>query len=421
MRGRPRFTRCPRSTARHRLRRLRGAAAAMACAAIVGAGASGCQFTGIGAMSLPLTAGTGSGTYTVTADMADVTNLPPNAEVMVNDVTVGTVTGVQFNNWHAILTISLPDSVKLPANATATIGQKSLLGAQYVALAPPSKPSGQLANGDVIPLSRTSAYPTTEDVLASLSTLLNGGGLNQLATITRELNSALGGHEEQYRELLTNLSSFTGTLNQQKTAIISTLSAVNALSAQIRSQNQTLTNAIDGIPGGLAVLNKNEANLTQALAAVSNLSTVADRVINESSTNLLGNLQNLQPALTSLADSSTNLVYSLKVLATFPFPVSAVLNSTKGDYSNVYIILDLTLPTLEKEWLSGSSGPSGTTDKPATKKNNPLTNPLQGILGGSSSSGGSSSGGSSGSKPSPTPSSSPSGGGLGGILGGLGL
>jgi phospholipid/cholesterol/gamma-HCH transport system substrate-binding protein len=395
----------------------------MACAAIVGACVSGCQFTGIGSMSLPLTSGTGSGSYTVTADMSDVTNLPPNAEVMVNDVTVGTVTAVRFSNWHAILTISLPDSVKLPKNATATIGQKSLLGAQYVALAPPPKPSGQLTDGDVIPMSRTSAYPTTEDVLASLSTLLNGGGLNQLSTITRELNSALGGHEEQYRQLLTNLSSFTATLNEQKTAIVSTLSSVNTLSARIRSQNQTLTNAIDGIPGGLAVLNKNEANLTQALAAVSNLSTVADRVINESSSNLLGNLRNLQPALTQLADSTTNLVYSLKVLATFPFPVSAVLNSTRGDYSNVYIILDLTLPTLADSWLSGTLGTNGTTDKPATKKNNPVTNPLQGLLPGSSSSGGSSSSnGSSSSSPNPAPSSSPSsgsGGGLGGILGGI--
>src|SRR5215469_2984609 len=111
---------------------------------MVGAAVSGCQFTGFGSEPLPFTPGTGSGTYTVTAQVADVDNLSPNAEVMVNDITVGTVKSIKFKNWHADLVISLPKSVHLPENATATVGQKSLLGAQYVALAPPAnaKPAG---------------------------------------------------------------------------------------------------------------------------------------------------------------------------------------------------------------------------------------------------------------------------------------
>jgi phospholipid/cholesterol/gamma-HCH transport system substrate-binding protein len=360
----------------------------LAAAAAVAVAVSGCQFTGFGSSPLPFTPGTGSGTYTVTADLSDVDNLPPNAEVMVNDVTVGTVTAIRFQDWHAVLTISLPDKVKLPANATATIGQKSLLGAEYVALAPPSgkTATGQLTNGDVIPLSRTTAYPSTEDVLTALSTVLNGGGLNQLSTITREMNATLNGHTQQIRELLSNLNTFVDTLNQQRGSIVATLSSVNALSAQIRSQDSTLTNAIDGIPSGLQVLNKNEGNLTQALSALTNLSTVANNVINQSSANLLANLRDLQPAITKLADAGSNLVGSLTVLPTFPFPVPAALHSTRGDYDNVYIILDLTLPTLEKDWLTGLSLPAAANDKPSTKTNNPITTPLKSGSGGSSSS-----------------------------------
>lgn len=406
------------------VRSRRAVTALTACAAgvAVAVGVSGCQFTGIGAAPLPFTAGTGSGTYTITADMSDVDNLPPNAEVMVNDITVGTVTAIRFDDWHAAITISLPDSVKLPANATATIGQKSLLGAEYVALAPPSGSAstsastsasvGQLKQGDVIPLSRTGAYPSTEDVLAALSTVLNGGGLNQLSTITTELNQTLNGHTEDIRELLTNLNGFVGTLNKQRTSIVATLDSVNTLSAQIRSQDSTLANAIDGIPGGLEVLNKDEGNLDSALAAVSNLSTVADRVINDSSQDLLADLRDLQPAITKLADSGQNLVGSLTVLPTFPFPVPAVLNSTKGDYDNVYIILDLTLPTLEKTWLTGLSLPTAAGDKKSTKTNNPITAPLKSGSGSKSSgSSGSSSSSSGSSSPSPSPSPSSSGGG----------
>jgi phospholipid/cholesterol/gamma-HCH transport system substrate-binding protein len=338
---------------------------------------------------------------------------------MVGDVPVGTVTAIGFDNWHAKLTISLPDSVHLPANATATIGQKSLLGAEYVALAPPTgtQPAGQLRGGGVIPLSRTSTYPSTEDVLAALSTVLNGGGLNQLSTITTELNNALNGHQQQTRALLKNLSTFIGRLNDQRAAIVQTLDSLDALSAQLKAGQGTLASAIDGIPAGLKVLNDNEKNLTAALTAVSNLSTVADRVINETSQNLLANLRDLQPALGRLADSGKNLVDSITTMATFPFPAKSITTNFKGDYANVIEILDLTLPKLEKAWLTGTplAGPLG-ADKRSTKTRNPFTAPLQlgtGTSGGSTPPKGGTPGGSS-----PGGGSSGSGG-LGGVLGSI--
>lgn len=404
-------------------RRAGVTAAALACAATV----SGCHFTGFGALPLPFTHGSGSGSYTVTAVMGQIGNLAPNAEVMVNDVPVGTVTAIGFDNWHARLTISLPRSVRLPQNATATIGQKSLLGAEYVALAPPpnGQPAGQLRGGDVIPLSATSQYPNTEDVLAALSTVLNGGGLNQLSTITTELNSALSGREQQTRALLKNLSTFIGTLNDQRTAIVRTLDSLNALSAQLRAGDSTLAGAIDGIPAGLKVLNENEKNLTAALTAVSNLGTVANRVINETSQNLLANLRDLQPALGRLADSGKNMVDSITELATFPFPANSITANFKGDYANVIEVLDLTNSKLEKAWLTGTPLASLSKDKPSTKTRNPFTSPLQigGVPGGSAPSqngkpGGSSSGG-GGSSSGGGSSGGGSSGGLGGVLGSL--
>jgi phospholipid/cholesterol/gamma-HCH transport system substrate-binding protein len=333
----------------HRLALMAGA---LACAAMV----SGCQFGGAGSLPLPFTAGTGTGSWTVTAIMAQAGNLPVNAQVMVNDVAVGTVTAIRFDHWHARLTISLPGSVRLPANAVATIGQKSLLGAEYVALGPPAgKPAtGRLRAGDVIPLSRTSIYPSTEDVLAVLSTVLNGGGLNQLSTITTELNDALRGHQQQARSLLRELRTFAARLDSQRAAIIRTLGALNGLSRQLRAGDKTLARAIDRIPAGLAVLDAQERNLTAALTATSGLSTVARRVVSENRRNLLANLRNLKPVLRKLADSGQNLVDSLAVLTTFPFPGVTVDHSFQGDYANLYLSLDLTAGALQKAWLTGT-------------------------------------------------------------------
>jgi phospholipid/cholesterol/gamma-HCH transport system substrate-binding protein len=359
-------------------RRLALVAGVLACTAMV----SGCQFGGAGSLPLPFTAGTGAGSWTVTAIMGQIGNLPVNAQVMVNDVAVGTVTAIRFDHWHARLTISLPGSVRLPANATATIGQKSLFGAEYVALGPPAgaPATGRLRAGDVIPLSRTSVYPSTEDVLAVLSTVLNGGGLNQLSTITTELNDALRGHQRQARALLRELRTFAASLDSQRAAIVRTLAALDELSGQLWAGDKTLARAIDRIPAGLAVLDGEEKNLTAALTATSRLSTVAIRVVTRNRRNLLANLRNLRPALRRLADSRQNLVDSLAVLTTFPFPGVTVDHSFQGDYANLYLSLDLTAGELQKAWLTGTPAGAlpqlGSSPEPRT----PL--PLPGGAGG---------------------------------------
>ncbi|MGH3597616.1 MAG: MlaD family protein, partial [Mycobacterium sp.] len=55
---------------------------------------AGCQFGGLNSIALPGTAGHGNGSYSITVDLADVATLPQNSPVMVDDVTVGSVSGI---------------------------------------------------------------------------------------------------------------------------------------------------------------------------------------------------------------------------------------------------------------------------------------------------------------------------------------
>ena len=95
--------------------------------------------------------------------MPDVDNVEENSRVRVGDVNVGTVSKIERQGWHALVTMTLNGNVNLPANATAKIGQTSLLGSQHVELsAPADKPAqGRLGEGAVIPLENAGAFPTT--------------------------------------------------------------------------------------------------------------------------------------------------------------------------------------------------------------------------------------------------------------------
>lgn len=121
---------------------------------------SSCGWRGISNVAIPGGPGTGPGSYTIYVQMPDTLAINGNSRVMVADVWVGSIRAIKLKNWVATLTLSLKKDVTLPKNATAKIGQTSLLGSQHVELAAPPDPSPvPLKDGDTIPLKRSSAYP----------------------------------------------------------------------------------------------------------------------------------------------------------------------------------------------------------------------------------------------------------------------
>lgn len=342
-------------TGRSRCRVLPRTGMALALVTVGAMLLAGCS-GGMKSLPLPFRTGTGDGSYQITVRMADLGNLVPNAEVKVDNITVGTVTGVAFENWTAKLTVSLDPSAVLPANAEARVGQKTLLGAQYLELAPPSsRPAvGTLSNGDVIPLTRTGRYPETEELLAALSMLLNQGGLSQVKTITSELNAALAGNEADARELIGNVGKLASTLDARKADIVRAIENMDRLSGTLAKQNKVIDNALRTVPPGLAALERQRTTLVRTLDSVSKFGDVATRVIETSRADLRANLQALQPVLDRLADSGKDLTESMGILPTFPFTANqafpAVVN---GDYGNLYITLDLGVHTLTKGLLRG--------------------------------------------------------------------
>lgn len=111
--------------------------AALVVVLAVVAGVSGCGWHGLNSLPLPGTEGNGPGSYVISAQLPDVNNIQANSRVRVADVTVGHVTKIERQGWHALVTMQLNADVNLPANATAKIGTTSLLGSYHIELAPP--------------------------------------------------------------------------------------------------------------------------------------------------------------------------------------------------------------------------------------------------------------------------------------------
>lgn len=334
---------------------------------------AGCgNFRGAYSLSLPGGADLGDDPYTIIIEFADVLDLVPQSGVRVADVPVGRVESIELTGWLARVTVLVNSDVELPANADAAVRQTSLLGEKFIELSAPGEaPAGErLADGDTIPIERTDRNVEVEEVLGALSLLLNGGGIAQLQTITRELGLALQGREDALRNTLTQLDGFIGGLDQQKSDIIAALESIDRLAGTLAGQRDTIAVALDTIAPGLDILSEQRETLVAMLESLARLGEVGTRVINESRDNTIADLEALQPILSELAAAGSDLPDALDLLFTYPFPRQALNGicipgpddglTRCGDYQNMVATLNLDLATL----LENLTGPSGSPSLP---------------------------------------------------------
>lgn len=322
----------------------------------VAAGISGCGWRGLNSLPLPGTEGNGPDSFEIQAQMPDVRNIQENSRVRVADVTVGHVTKIERQGWHALLTMRLDGNVDLPANATAKIGQTTIFGSLHIELAPPkdAEPQGKLHRGSLIPESQVAAFPTVEQALAALSLVLNGGGLGQVGDITEALSTAFDGREQDLRSLIDQLDKFATNLNGQTGDIIAASDSLNRLVGKVAAQQPVLDRAIKTIPEALEVINGDREVLIQAADQLGKFSALAADTVNRSKDDLVRELKALGPVLESVANAGHSVTSALHYLPTYPFPTDGIEKWQRGEYANLTAIIDLTLSRIDQGIFTGT-------------------------------------------------------------------
>ncbi len=318
--------------------------------------ATGCAFGGLNSLPLPGAVGRGSGAGVYHVEIANVGTLESNSPVLINNVVVGSVGPITVQEWHADVEISVRPGAVIPGNAVARVGQTSLLGSMHLSLDPPpgQRPAGRLQPGATIPLRQSATYPSTEQTLASLSAVVNGGGLGQIGDIIHNFNSALSGREGEIRELLSRLDKFVALLNQQHGNIIASVQELNRFAAAFAGQRDVVERALQKIPPALDVLIRERPRITAALDKLRVFSDTATGLVADTKADLVKNLKSLEPAIRAIADVGPDLDSALAYAPTFPYTQNLIDRAVRGDYMNLYAVLDLTVPRVKRTLLLGT-------------------------------------------------------------------
>ncbi|MDX6738285.1 MCE family protein [Actinocorallia sp. A-T 12471] len=315
---------------------------------------AGCGFQGVQSIPLPGGPDLGDDPYEVSIDFENVLDLVPQSTVKVNDVNVGRVEEITLDGWRAKVKVRLNGDVKLPDNAVATISQTSLLGEKFVAIAPPAQGAvGELGDGDKIEMIATSSSTEVEEVLSALSMLLNGGGIEEISTITRELNAAMSGREESIKSVLRRVNTFVKTLDRQRDTITDALDKIDDLLVKLEAEKETIADTIERTEPAIAILEQNQKDLTKMLVSLDKFGDITTKVIKDSKGDLLTNLKSLQPILKNLNKTGDLLPEHLGTIMTFPFS-QAFSNTVRGDFANMNMTVSLDIEELAHNLLTGT-------------------------------------------------------------------
>jgi phospholipid/cholesterol/gamma-HCH transport system substrate-binding protein len=324
---------------------------------------AGCQFGGLNSLNMPGTAGHGSGAFKITVELPDVATLPQNSPVMIDDVTVGSVSGIDAvqrpdGSFYAAVQLAVDKNVSLPANATAKVAQTSLLGSQHIDLSAPvgQPPVGKLRQGSNIPLNHTGRYPTTEEVLSSLGMVVNKGNLGALQDITDETYAAVAGRAGTFADLVPRLAELTSSLNQQTNDIIGAADGLNRFAGILANSRDSLGRTLDSLPNALKVLNNNRTNIVNAFGSLQSFATIASRILSQTKEDFAADFKDLYPIVKALNDNADVFIKDLEFLPTFPFHYKYLRNAVRGDYLNVFVTFDLTLRRLGESVFTTSLG-----------------------------------------------------------------
>lgn len=206
--------------------------------------------------------GRGPDTYSLTASFDDVNGLLIGDNVKVAGVPVGKVTGVKVESGKATVAMEIKADRRVPADTSASIRWRNLIGQRYVYLVPGDAPVmleddaviedttnvidlGELFNR-LGPIVATIDSGQVNDFLDTITTALEGNeasiseSLDDLAYVVQ----GLGERDEAIGRLIENLEVVARTVADRDVQIETMLDNLAALSLTFSDNTQLLETAI---------------------------------------------------------------------------------------------------------------------------------------------------------------------------------
>lgn len=241
---------------------------------------------------------TGIGTYTVTAELETSGGLYPRALVTYRGADIGVVLDTDFEDGKVLARLQLQSDVKVPRDTDAAVRSVFTIGEQYLDLQPATDSGPFLADGDVIPLDRTSVPVPTGEVVVAVNDLLQslpkedlrttvdeasaaftgaGPALAQLIDSSRSLIALAQANIGPLQQLITDAEPVLGALNTAGPDITAFSTDLASFSEQLAMNDAQIRAALDNGPAFFGAVNQTISDIGSPVSILlANLQSVGE-------------------------------------------------------------------------------------------------------------------------------------------------
>ena len=280
--------------------------------AVVGVAYLGLRYVGVGRWL-------GTSGYTVRVDLAQGGGIFTNAEVTYRGVSVGRVGDMQLTRDGIRIDLDITSDDKIPADVTAVVANRSVIGEQYVDLRPKRDRGPYLADGSVIAQRDTALPVPVEDLLLSTDRFAESVPLGALRTVVNEFYDATRDAGQNLQSLITTSKSFFTTADE---ALPQTTDLIQTSRTVLTTQQQT-SSAIKDFSANLerigAQLRSSDGDITTLLQRAQPALAQANGLIEDikgSANGLLTNLLTTSRVFLANKDGLRELLVKLPVAVT---------------------------------------------------------------------------------------------------------
>lgn len=309
------------------------------------------------ATSLPFLGG-----HTVRAYFEEASNIQHNDDVRIAGIKVGHVDGVALATFDengqptqvAEVTMTIDRGVSIPADSTADIKIKTLLGAMYVAITPGTSRTTLSRPIDATAPSHTPLIVT--DAFERLATTVDKIDTNQLAQAFTTLSQDFANTPDEVSSTLKGLAAVSQTISSRDAELQQLLSHAQGVTTALASRDAQVTKLIDDGQTVLSLVDQQRNVIHQLLVNTTALSQQLSALVAENKAALTPALTNLRATLDILTKDQAQLDQSIYLLAPFLRDFANTLGNGKWFDSVLTNLTDLPNPQC---FTVGSSTPSG--------------------------------------------------------------
>lgn len=278
-----------------------------------------------------------SDTISYAARFTDVTSLNPGDDVRIRGVRVGQVDELSVVDQNlALVRFSVDKSKPLPADVTATIKYRNMVGQRYIALERGEKLSSDLLppNGQ-ISLDRTNPALDLTDLFNGFKPLFQALSPKDVNALSGEIVQVLQGEGGTVDSLLMHTGSLTSTLAERDQIIGQVIKNLNSVLTTINNQGDALTTLVTTLQQLVSGLAEDRVAIGDAISGMGKLTSATADLLHQARQPLKDSISGLGMLASNLVTGSAELQ---QFLVSTPEKFDALGRSTSyGSWLNFYL------------------------------------------------------------------------------------